>query len=341
MPKTSLGTVLLALLLLLSGCGTQAATPTAVPSTDLPGSEQITASLTPYYDPDGFFSISVPRTWKANEQARQVEFSDANGMLHVMVQYIDAGQTLDEAGMLKLIDDYFSPQAGGGVTGFNREKSTVQDDGSVLVEYSFTTGEVPGYGGSFFEQHGTIFYILSLWVQQQDLWAANRAFFDEIADSFHPTPTGGWLSLGSIAGEYELAYPPGWQIRESSGDMTVRRDLQTVLHVSVTATLPSVDPAGARRLLVEEVTAQIRQKDPRATLQGPDDLVLGGEEATSSDFFYVDPATQLESQGTVIALIYHDRGYQILLYYPSAEASTMAPLFSQMLLSFRFVPLDD
>ena len=187
----SMGFVSLALLVLLSlllgGCGLLGGpTPTPEP-TPVPRSTQVVAALKPYVPADQLFAIGYPADWRINEASQQVEFSDSYGMLHIMVQYAEAGQAMDEAAMRELIDDYFTAGMGE-VTGFKREKDTLQDDGSILIEYSFTNDDTPGYGSSLFQQRGTILYILSFWVMQQDLWAANQAFFGTVAESFQPTP---------------------------------------------------------------------------------------------------------------------------------------------------------
>jgi len=187
----SVGVVLLALLvllsLLLSGCDLPGGpTPTPEP-TPVPRSTQVVAALTPYVPADGLFAIGYPTDWRVNEADQQVEFSDSYRMLHIMVQYANAGQTMDEATMRTLIDNYFSAGMGA-VTGFKREKDALQDDGSILVEYSFTNAGTPGYGSSLFLQRGSTLYILSFWVMQQDLWAPNQAFFGAVAESFQPTP---------------------------------------------------------------------------------------------------------------------------------------------------------
>lgn len=342
MRKSFLGYLVLTLLLLvpplLSACGPQGGAPQVQP-TAAPTAEPTPATLplTTYDDPAGFFSIDYPSSWKVTEAEKQVRFDAASGKLSIMVQYADAGQVVDAAGMRQIIDDYFT-QTGGAVEGFKREKDTAQDDGSILVEYSFTTDGVPGYGGTFFEQRGTFLYILSFWVTDRDLWDANQPTLNAVANSFQPTPSGDWLTLTSTAGEYEIPYPPDWQARESNGAAVLSKDEETFLSIMVTTTLPAADPAEAGRLLVENMLTQLRRDDPNISVQGPDTLVFGGEAAYYADFTYVDPKTSLDNQGTVIGVVYHGRGYQVILFSLSRDAAANAPTFTQMLLSFRFVP---
>lgn len=172
----------------MNGCDAPAAaTPTPEP-TAIPGSESVTATLRTYYDPAGRFTIGYPPSWEVSEGEQQVEFIEPYGNLHILVQYADAGQIMDETMMRTLIDQYFATEEAKGVGSFTREKETALDSSTIRVEYSFLTGEVPGYGRSTFQQRGTYLYVLSFWVQQRDLWAANETFFATVAQTLMPTP---------------------------------------------------------------------------------------------------------------------------------------------------------
>lgn len=187
-PRFTLLTLLVLVVSALSGCAPQGgATPTPK-ATPIPGSQEVTATLRTYYDPSGYFSIGYPPDWEVLAADRQVEFVEPYGNLHILVQYVDAGQALDEAMMRELIDSYFAAEEVLGVVGFMRENETVQAGGGIVVEYSFTTADVPGYGRTLFQQRGTYVYILSFWVGQRNLWAANAAFFDTVTRTLMMTP---------------------------------------------------------------------------------------------------------------------------------------------------------
>lgn len=185
--RVTLGALLVLVIAGLGGCAQQGgATPTPE-ATPIPGSQEVTATLRTYYDPAGYFNIAYPPNWEVLAADRQVEFVEPYGNLHILVQYVDAGQVLDEPLMRSLIDNYFAAQELLGVVGFMREQETVQRDGSIVIEYSFTTADVPGYGRSTFLQRGTFVYILSFWTGQLNLWAVNQAFFDTVTRTFMPT----------------------------------------------------------------------------------------------------------------------------------------------------------
>jgi hypothetical protein len=191
MRKIALGFTLLTLLVLvgsaLSSCALQAgATPTPE-ATPIPGSTAVTATLRTYYEPTGHFTIGYPPDWEITEGNQYVEFVEPYGKLHILVQYTDAGQVLDETMMRVLISSYFTPGDSNEASTFKQENETVYSDGSILVEYSYDTAGAPIHGSSMFQQEGTFLYILSFWVEGQDLWAPNEAFFNTVSRTFMPT----------------------------------------------------------------------------------------------------------------------------------------------------------
>lgn len=76
--------------------------------------------------------------------------------------------------------------------------------------------------------------------------------------------------------------------------------------------------------------------DANAEFYGPDTLLFGGEEAVFVDFTYVDPKTNLENKGTALAVVHGGRLYQVILFSLTRDTEENLPLFTQMLLSFRF-----
>ncbi len=326
----------LLVLLLLAACGgTPSAAPTPVPVVPTAEPTPQVLPLRPYSDPAGYFAISYPGDWKVEEEAQKVTFSDAAQGLHITVQYADAGQPLDEAGMQSLIDAYFSPESFGQVEGFKRVNQTVQGDGSILVEYSFGSASLSGYGGSFFEQRGTVIYILSFWTVDVGQWDRYVPTFGAVANSFQPTPTGNWISLTSAVGRFEIAYPPDWQGQEIDGNVLIRKDDETFL--LITSTVASAAGADAvERQIVEKAIVALRNDDPNAQINGPDTLMLGGEEGYYADFSYTDPQTELANQGTVIGVVHNGRAYRLLLFSLAEDAEENLQLFTRMLLGFRF-----
>jgi hypothetical protein len=192
MQKKTLGLVLLTLLVLilatLGGCSPQPEVTPTPEMTLIPGSQAVTATLRTYSDPNGYFTIGYLPDWTVSAADQQVEFIEPYGKLHILVQYSNAGQVLDEGMMRAIINEYFGVEELVGVSGFQQEQETVYDDGSILVEYSFTTGSIPGYGSTLFKKQGAYLYILSFWVEHQTLWAPNEAFFDTVRRTFMPTP---------------------------------------------------------------------------------------------------------------------------------------------------------
>lgn len=322
---------------LLAACGGSptVVAPTSVPVVPTPEPTPAVLPLSEYRDPAGYYTISYPTGWQIQQEAQKVTFTSGDTGLYIMVQYADAGRTLDEAGMRSLIDTYFSPESFGNVEGFQRENETPQGDGSILVEYSFGKEGLSGYGGSFFEQRGTVVYILSFWALDVKQWDPHVATFDAVANSFKPTPTDNWTSLASTTGGFEIAYPPAWQGQEADGNVLIRKDDETFLLITSTVN-SAADADAVERQIVENAIAMLRDEDPNAVINGPDTLVLGGEEGYYADFRYTDPQTGLENQGTVVGLVHNDRAYRMLLFSLTEDAETNLPLFTQMLLSFTF-----
>ena len=192
MRKIALGLVLSTLLVLLfatlGGCSTRLEATPMPEMTLVPGSQAVTATLRTYSDPNGYFTIGYLPEWEVLAVDQQVEFIEPYGKLHILIQYSDTGQVLDEGMLRTLIAEYFGVEELVGVSGFQQEGETVYDDGSILVEYSFMTGGVPGYGSTLFQQRGTYLYILSFWVEHQSLWAPNQVFFDAVRSTFITTP---------------------------------------------------------------------------------------------------------------------------------------------------------
>ncbi len=330
---------------LLAGCGpqetpaaTQRPAPTVEPTAE-PGS---LPPLTSYAHASGLFSISYPQGWSVDEEAEQVGFVDPEGSLRILIQFTNIGEVLDEQQLRAVIDGFFSPDGFGGMPGLERGEQTVQPDGSILVEYSFENQGRPAYGGTFFEQRGTVVYFLSFWALDATEWEGAVLTFNEVARSFVASEYSGgvpfdWNILTSQVGGYEIAYPPEWEAAEDEGDAFIQLDEETFLLIQVLTDLPSSDPLESERLLVEDFIAQIRQDDPDADIQGPDTLIISGEEAFFADFTYVDyPGTGLENKGTVIAVVRGGQLYQFLLFTLSADAGENIPLFTTMVLSFQF-----
>jgi hypothetical protein len=92
--------------------------------------------------------------------------------------------------MRDLVESYFASGELLGVTGYERVSDTVREDGSVLVEYSFTASGTRGYGSTLFRQQGTVLYLLSFWSGRQDLWMPSQALFETVSGTFVPTPPG-------------------------------------------------------------------------------------------------------------------------------------------------------
>jgi hypothetical protein len=299
------------------------------------------SAMVTYQHPGGLFAISYPRGWQVAEEAEQVSFTSSDGLLRVLVQYSDLGKTLDEQGMRTLVDAYFSPDGFGGQPNFVREGDTVQPDGSIRVDYTFDYQGRQVRGNSFFQQSGTISYIVSFWALDATRWESALPAFSDIANSFQTAQapndvTAGWSVLTSSAGEYEIKVPTGWQTAESGGNALVQKDAETFLSILMTTTLPASDSSQVEQMLTEEKLAALRADDPNAQVSGPGTLLIGGQEGVYADFTYVDPGTGLENNGTVISVVYHQRAYVMLLFTLSKDAEQNVPVFTSILLSFRF-----
>ncbi|MGB9724723.1 MAG: hypothetical protein ACP5OO_13405 [Chloroflexia bacterium] len=329
---------------LLAACGPQP-TPTALPTTVptpaiVPTAPPEALSLLSYTHPAGLFTLSYPQGWTVEEEAEQISFLSPDRVFHIFLQFTDIGQTLDEEGMGSLIDGFFESFSQD-LADFQRQEETPQPDGSILVDYSFTLEGRPGYGASFFEQHGTMVYVLSFWTQDADRWEEILPTFDAVANSFAPQKapeelTAGWSVLTSEAGGYTIAYPPDWEAQEVDGNAFIQKDEETFLIIVMTTTLPAADPDQAERAFIDETVDSIRNDDPNAEISAPDTLFFGGEEAVFIDFTYVDPQTNLENKGTALAVAHGGRLYQVILFSLTRDAEVNLPLFTQMLLSFRF-----
>lgn len=340
-----LGSVLLVLLsAFLAACGPPIAPtmpPTAIPtSPPIPTATSAAPLLLAYTHPAGLFTISYPQGWTVEEGAEQVGFRSPDRVFQILLQFTDIGQALDEEGMQALIDGFFESFSQD-LAAFQRGEKTPQPDGSILVEYSFEIEGKPAYGGSFFEQHGTTVYVLSFWAWEADRWEEILPTFSAVATSFTPqrSPqelTANWETLTSEIGGYTIAYPPDWQAEEMDGNAFIQKDEETFLIIFMTTTLPMADPDRAERVSVDDAISSIRSDDPNAEIYGPDTLLFGGEEAVFVDFTYVDPETNLENKGTALAVVHGGRLYQVILFSLTQDAEENLPLFTQMLLSFRF-----
>lgn len=328
----------------LAGCGPQVAPtapPTAVPtSPPVPTATPGALLLASYAHPSDLFTISYPQGWLMEEEAERVLFRSSDRAFQILVQFTDIGLVLDQEGMQALIDGFFE-SFGRDLTAFQRGEETPQPDGSILVEYSFEVEGKPAYGGTFFEQHDTIVYVLSFWSIDADRWEEILPTFNAVAASFAPqrSPedlTANWETLASEAGGYTIAYPPDWQAEEMDGNAFIQKDEETFLIIFMTTTLPVADPDQAERGSIEDIISSIRNDDANAEISGPDTLLFGGEEAVFVDFTYVDPETNLENKGTALAVVHSGRLYQVILFSLTQDAEENMPLFTQMLLSFRF-----
>ncbi len=341
-----LGSVSLVLIgLFLVACGPSAAPtvpPTAVPTSSSSPVPVATPGvlLLSYAHPSGLFTLSYPQGWRVEEEAEQVSFRSPDRVFQILVQFTDLGQALDEEGMQALIDGFLE-SFGQSVANLRRGETTPQPDGSILVEYSFEIEGKPAYGGSFFEQHGTVVYVFSFWSKDANRWEEILPTFDDVAASFAPQRSpeelvAGWETLASEVGGYTIAYPPDWQAEEAEGNAFIQKDEETFLVIFMTTTLPVADPDQAERVSVDDFVSSIRSDDANAEIYGPDTLLFGGEEAVFVDFTYVDPETNLENKGTALAVVHSGRLYQVILFSLTQDAEENLPLFTQMLLSFRF-----
>lgn len=339
------GSVLLVLIgAILAGCGPQVApttSPTAAPT--LPPAPTATTPVLPllsYTHPSNLFTLSYPSGWLIEEEAEQVGFRSPDRAFQILIQFTDLGQVLNEEEMRALIDGFFEAFSRD-LAAFQQGEETPQADGSILVEYSFEDEGKSAYGGTFFEQHDTIVYVLSFWSMDAKRWEEILPTFNAVAASFTPqrSPkerTADWATLSSEAGGYTIAYPPDWQAEEMDGNAFIQKDEETFLIIFMTTTLPVANPDQVERNSVEDIISSIRNDDANAEIYGPDTLLFGGEEAVFVDFTYVDPETNLENKGTALAVVHGGRLYQVILFSLTRDAEENLPLFTQMLLSFRF-----
>ncbi len=299
------------------------------------------AELVPYQDTAGRFTISYPSGWRVREEGEQVGFYSPDSLLLILVQTTDLGIELDEQGLRTLIESYFSADGFGGQPGFVREGDEAQADGSVRVDYTFTSDGRPARGSSFFQSQGTVGYILSFYALDETLWQDALPTFGDVAISFavnpspDATPLPGTL-LTSSAGGYELRVPTDWQSAEQDGNAFVQKDQETFLSIMMTTTLPSADPAQAERILIDEKIAALRADDPNAQITDPDSVPIGGQNGLYVDFVYTDPATNLENMGSIFTVVYRQRAYIFLLFTLRSDAEVNNPLFIDMIKSFRF-----
>ncbi len=328
---------------LLSGCGGAPVPADAVPQPTAVAAEPTPLPLTTYQHPNGLFTILYPDGWAVEEEAEQVGFTNADQKLKILLQFTDVGQVLDETGIRTFIDSYFSAENFGSMPGFTRGETTSQQDGSILVQYSFESDSTPAYGSSFFEQHDTMLYILSFWSLDAELWDRTVSTFNAVANSFQAGKsngeiTGDWNTLTSAAGYFSIDYPQSWEGRELDRAIGafMQKDEETFFIVIMTTTLPAADPSQSEQQLTEQELAAIRQDDPNAKIDGPDNIIIGGEEGVYADFTYVDPKTGLENKGTVISVVHNNRAYQLIGFTLSSDAEENIPLFTSILMSFNF-----
>jgi hypothetical protein len=298
--------------------------------------------LTPYKHPAGLFEISYPTGWQVDEDDEAVYFGNSSDTLLTIVSFVDVGSEAETGDMERFIDGWFSPEGYGSLDEFERLNQAPQADGSILVEYSFESEGVVSYGNSFFEQHGTVIFVLSFWVEDADDWDSLVPTFGEVANSFrgYAAPSGDegeWETFRSEVGEYELDYPAGWDVDDFGADAFIGRDDETFMVIVMTTTLPAADPDEAERLGTEEVIAMIRVDDPDAQIDEPGSLFLGDEEGVYVDFVYVDPDTGLQNAGTAVHVVHQGRGYRILIFTLMEDHAETGPLFVEMLSSFRFL----
>lgn len=306
--------------------------PTAAPPT----------SLTDYVHPSGLFSLSYPNGWAVSEDESGVTFTDPEANLIVIVDFQDLGRVLDSAEMVDYIDQALNTGLAASYDNFERSEPQVQPDGSILVEYTFNlTEDTLSYGGSFFEQRGTVFYTLAFIALDEAQWDGAVDTFNEVANTFLPQAStssgeGDWLTLESTAGGYTIDYPVDWEAFELEGDAFIAKDEETFLLIQITTTLPAADPDEAERIGIEELIEALRNDDPGAQIDEPSTIPMGGEQGLYADFVYTDPDTGLQNSGTIITVVHNSVGYRFLLFTLTEDFEENADLFVDMLISFRF-----
>lgn len=337
--------------LLLGACGPDGTTSTRAPApstpapavpatpepTPAPTANAAEADLDWYDHVSGRFGLAYPSGWSINEEANSVTFGNPADTLGIFVHFSDLGETLDAAGIDLYIDEFFSAEDGMAANpGFAIVQRADQEDGSVLVEYTFDSEAGHTYAASFFEQHDTILYILTFLAMDEAEWDSNLPMFNQIANSLAIYQQS-WSTLTSEAGQYAIDYPPSWEAFEQGGDAYIGRDEETFMVIFVTTTLPAADPDEAERLMSEEVIEQLRNDDPGAQIDELDVLPMGGVMGHYADFRYIDPDTGLENSGTLIHVVHRGQGYRFLIFALTGDFAEVSDMFVEILLSFRFL----
>jgi len=319
------------------------ATPVPTPGTTAgptPGGGGGTPSLTKYQHASGLFEISYPTGWQIEQDEVSVSFTSPDLKVRVHVNFSDLQTPLDENALKTFVDSFFTEEGISTMPNFSREEAATQGDGSVLVRFKFQNQDKTATGGSFFQYQGTVIYVLTFIVADENDWDAFIPTLNAVANSFSPKSPGGgtegWSTLASEVGGYALDYPPDWEGAESEGAAYIKKDDETFLYIEVTSTLPVADPDQAERILTENVIAAIRRDDPNAKVTEPDTIMIGGEQGIYADFVYIDPATNLENMATAINVVHNGRAYQFVLFSLTTDSDVNMPLFTGMLTSFRF-----
>lgn len=246
--------IILAGILMLSGCRSRAAIPTLQPTTEkspastatsfqIPQSTDnplppISPSATPrqpiqlktkvYNHPGGLFTLRVPETWKINQDQYSASFSDPQGKAHIYVVPINTGYSLDQEAFDRLVDaretNTFSSYDD--FIEIDRQNSSATN--SITVKKQFLNDGDPKSVESLYRQQGQAVLILDFWSERSDFEAYQPALKDILESANANTGTVSNLQIYSSEGGittqndyFSVTVPPSWIARHTSGDQTV------------------------------------------------------------------------------------------------------------------------
>ncbi len=174
-------------------------TETPLPTGKALSSAEVDALWTPlplarFEHPSGRFAISYPVGWTVSTDDESITFYNQEQTLVIFAQ---AGSEPPPGGIKYMdayINGYFSdaspvnkhfpqPILDKPLTNMERLGEVVQSDGSILVKYAFNSGNVRGFGNSFFEQSGETVYILTFLAFDAKLWDPLLPTFAQVSDS--------------------------------------------------------------------------------------------------------------------------------------------------------------
>ncbi len=200
---------------------------TTVPATPDSQQESTVSEYATYNDPSGAFSIEYPVQWTTDDRSRPDTISifwypedqdvTASLFISTLTGIPDPQSRIDD-----LIDEWMVDASGFATDPDYQELGRQdQDDGSVLLRFTYTRFGDPAEAGCLFEIRDSFFSALCM-SAVQERWAEMAEVLNHMASTYELTAaaaTGqgaGYAEYVHPSGVFGLEYPDGWTIEDLS-----------------------------------------------------------------------------------------------------------------------------